>query len=189
MTKRKLVDNLEKIAKTKTEEFGIGKIQNELVNNIVALSWKLRVLAATSSMFGEFGVGSHSTHAASDSVRLADRNYELEILESAAGGSVTEQKDTETIHGEDKREEEYVSFYKSMSGDWEDHSPVKLFSETNEVYASFYKSMSGDWEDHSPVKLLSATNEEHASLYKSWSNDWEDHSPQNMRHFPWWIPW
>ena len=125
MTKRKLVDNLEKIAKAKTEEFGFGKKQNEVVNNIRALSWRLRVLAATSSMFGEFGVGSHSTHAASDRVRLADRNYEHEILESAAGGSVTEQKDTETIHGEDKREEEYVSFYKSMSGDWEDHSLLK----------------------------------------------------------------
>ena len=70
-------------------------------------------------MFGVFGVGSHSTYAASDRVRLADRNCEHEILESAAGGSVTEQKDTETIHGEDKREEEYASFYKSMFGDWE----------------------------------------------------------------------
>ena len=111
MTKSKLVDNLEKIAKARTEDFGIQKIQNELVNNIGALSWRLRVLAAA------------STYAASDRVRLADRNYEHEILESAAGGSVTEQKDTETIHGEDKREAEYASFYKSMSGDWENHSP------------------------------------------------------------------
>ena len=82
-----------------------------------------------SSMFGEFGVGSHSTYAASDRVRLADRNYEHEILELATGGSVTEHKDTETIHAEDKREEEYASDCKSMSVcDWEDHSPVKLFS-------------------------------------------------------------
>ena len=47
-------------------------------------------------------------YAAADRVRLADRNHEHEILESAAGGSVTEQKDTETIHGDDKREERRV---------------------------------------------------------------------------------
>ena len=84
--------------------------------------------------------------------------------------------------------EVYALFYKSMSDDWEDHSPVKLWGETKEEYASFYKLMSGDWEDHSPVKLISETNEEYAPSYKSMSGDWEDHSPKYLRHFPWWIP-
>ena len=101
---------------------------------------------------------------------------EHKLLESAAGRSITEQTDTETIHGEDKREEEHASFYKSMSGDWEDHSLVKLFSETNAEYASFYKLMSGDWD----VKLFSKTNEQYASFYKSMSGDWADHSPVKL---------
>ena len=63
--------------------------------------------------------------------------------------------------------EEYASFYKLMSGDWEAHSLVKYFSVTNEGHASFYKPMSGDWEEHASVKYFSVEGqlEFHALLF------------------------
>ena len=88
---------------------------------------------------------------ASDKVRLVGKNTDCEhkILESAAGGSVTEQKDTETIHGEAKRGTMIIYYLKE---DEPGFSSVKHFSVTNEEYAVDYKSWSNDWEEHSIVQ-------------------------------------
>ena len=70
--------------------------------------------ATTFSTIGQFGVG----------VCVVNKNndYEQYKLESTAGGSVTEQKDTETGHGQDKRCTKIICYLR------EDESAYHTFS-------------------------------------------------------------
>ena len=59
------------------------------------------------SMIGQFGEGFYSTYIVSDKAREVSKHRHKDdeqfVLESAAGGSYTAQKDTVKVHGEAKR--------------------------------------------------------------------------------------
>ena len=116
------------------EDSVIGTTKNKLVNffwasifRVPRLSWRLRVPAATLSMIGQFGVALYSAFSVSDKVRVVSENndYEQYILKSAAGGSFTEQKDTETVQGEVERCRKFSCY---MKEDESVFSSVKHFS-------------------------------------------------------------
>ena len=76
--------------------------------------------------------------------------YEHKILESAAGGSVTELKDTETIHGEAERDTKITYFLK------EDEPEFSSVNQLNKKKLSWArKSLCNDWEDHASMKHFS----------------------------------
>ena len=125
------------------EDSDIGTTKNKLVNNLGAsifrvprLSWMSRVPAATLSMIGPFGGGLCSASSVSDKVRVVSENndFEQHIFESSAGGSFTEQKDTEIVQGEVKRGTKVICYLKE---DESVFSSAKHFSVEGQLSSSF----------------------------------------------------
>ena len=89
------------------EDSGVSFSKNELVINFGTIAQSdtkafLVAMSAGGDIFGLFGVGFFSTYLVRTRFVSTARNNEDEqyIWESAAGVSITVQKDTEIVHGE-----------------------------------------------------------------------------------------
>ncbi|KAG6499049.1 hypothetical protein ZIOFF_038805 [Zingiber officinale] len=139
MTKADLVNNLGTIARSGTKEF------------MEALQ-----AGADVSMIGQFGVGFYSAYLVAEKVIVTTKHNDDEqyIWESQAGGSFTVTRDTA---GEQLGRGTKITLY-LKEDQINKQKPIWLRKPeeiTKEEYASFYKSLTNDWEEHLAVKHFS----------------------------------
>uniref|UniRef100_A0A803MKT3 Heat shock protein 90 n=1 Tax=Chenopodium quinoa TaxID=63459 RepID=A0A803MKT3_CHEQI len=140
MTKADLVNNLGTIARSGTKEF------------MEALQ-----AGADVSMIGQFGVGFYSAYLVAEKVIVTTKHNDDEqyVWESQAGGSFTVTRDTT---GEQLGRGTKITLFLKEDQLINKQKPIWLRKPeeiTKEEYASFYKSLTNDWEDHLAVKHFS----------------------------------
>ncbi|KAG8390342.1 hypothetical protein BUALT_Bualt01G0073600 [Buddleja alternifolia] len=137
MTKADLVNNLGTIARSGTKEF-----------------MEVLQAAADVSMIGQFGVGFYSAYLVAEKVIVTTKHNDDEqyIWESQAGGSFTVTRD---VNGEQLGRGTKITLFLKDDQLINKQKPIWLRKPekiTKDEYASFYKSLTNDWEGHLAVK-------------------------------------
>jgi molecular chaperone HtpG len=209
---------------------GIGMNKLDLINNLgtIAKSGTKSFMEALQagadvSMIGQFGVGFYSAYLVADRVVVETKNNNDDeyIWESAAGGSFTIRKSSESNLGrgtkvvlslkEDqleyleerrikdlvKKHSEFINYPINLWVEKEVEKEVEVSEDENKDIKSDegdekkktkkIKEITHEWQflnKNKPIwtrKPEEVTREEYASFYKSLTNDWEDHLA--VKHF------
>nr|UXY88028.1 hypothetical protein Cry52Nrm1_p004 [Cryptomonas curvata] len=209
---------------------GIGMNKLDLINNLgtIAKSGTKSFMEALQagadvSMIGQFGVGFYSAYLVADRVVVETKNNNDDeyVWESAAGGSFTIRKSSESNLGrgtkvilslkEDqleyleerrikdlvKKHSEFINYpinlwvekevEKEVEVSEDENKDIKLEEGDDKKKTKKIKEIIHEWQflnKNKPIwtrKPEEVTREEYASFYKSLTNDWEDHLA--VKHF------